>query len=153
VFIFAMMIAELIGLSAIVGAFLAGVALSGVVIKGGKNFKEGAEYLQIIFASIFFVSLGILTDFHTLTLQIFWFLIALTVVAFLAKIIGCYTGARIGQLTHKNSLIVGMGMTPRGEVTIIVALIGLNLGVIKQDIHLSLILMGLLTTIFVPIVL
>jgi len=160
VFIFAMMIAflyamiaELIGLSAIVGAFLAGVVLTDVIIKRGKNFKEGAEYLQIIFASIFFVSLGVLADFHTLTLQILWFLIALTIVAFLTKIIGCYAGARIGRMTHKNSLVVGMGMAPRGEVAMIVALIGLNLGVIKQDIYVSLILMSLLTTIFVPIVL
>jgi len=160
VFIFAMMvaffyamIAELIGLSAIVGAFLAGVALTGVIIKRGKNFKEGAEYLQIIFASIFFVSLGVLADFHTLTLQILWFLVALTIVAFLTKIIGCYIGARIGRMTHKNSLVVGMGMAPRGEVAMIVALIGLNLGFIQQDIYVSLILMSLLTTIFVPIVL
>jgi Kef-type K+ transport system membrane component KefB len=160
IFLFAMtiaffyaMIAELIGLSAIVGAFLAGVALTGCTIKQGKNFKEGAEYLMIIFAAIFFVSLGILADFHALTLQILWFLIALTIVAFLTKIIGCYLGARIGRMSHKNSLIVGMGMAPRGEVAMIVALIGLNLGVIQQDIYVSLILMSLLTTIFVPIIL
>lgn len=160
VFIFAMMIAffyamiaELIGLSAIVGAFLAGVALTGVIIKRGKNFREGAEYLQIIFASIFFVSLGVLADFHTLTLQILWFIIALTIVAFLTKIIGCYVGARIGRMTHKNSLVVGMGMVPRGEVAMIVALIGLNLGFIQQDIYVSLILMSLLTTVLVPFIL
>jgi len=160
VFIFAMiiaflyaMIADVIGLSAIVGSFLAGVALTGAIIKRGKNFKEGAEYLQIIFASIFFVSLGILANFHALTLQILWFLIALTAVAFLTKIIGCYIGARIGRLSHRTSLAVGMGMAPRGEVAMIVALIGLNLGVIQQDIYVSLILMSLLTTIFVPIIL
>jgi Kef-type K+ transport system membrane component KefB len=160
VFIFAMMIAFLyamiaqgIGLSAIVGSFLAGVALESVIIKHGKNFKEGAEYLQIIFASIFFVSLGVLADFHVVTLQILWFLIALTIVAFLTKIIGCYIGARLGRMTHRNSFAVGMGMAPRGEVAMIVALIGLNLGVIKQDIYISLILMSLLTTIFMPIIL
>jgi Kef-type K+ transport system membrane component KefB len=147
------MIAEGIGLSAIVGSFLAGVALTGVIIKRGKNFKEGAEYLQIIFAAIFFVSLGILANFHALTLQILWFLIALTVVAFLTKIIGCYIGARIGRMSHRTSLAVGMGMAPRGEVAMIVALIGLNLGFIGQDIYVSLILMSLLTTIFVPIIL
>jgi Kef-type K+ transport system membrane component KefB len=147
------MIAEIIGLSAIIGSFLAGVALTGVIIKRGKNFREGAEYLQIIFASIFFVSLGILADLHALTLQIVWFLIALTLVAFLTKILGCYLGARIGRLTHRTSLAVGMGMAPRGEVAMIVALIGLNLGIIHQDIYISIILMSLLTTIFVPIIL
>jgi Kef-type K+ transport system membrane component KefB len=147
------MIADVIGLSAIVGSFLAGVALTGAIIKRGKSFKEGAEYLQIIFASIFFVSLGILANFHALTLQILWFLIALTIVAFLTKIIGCYLGARIGRLSHRTSLAIGMGMAPRGEVAMIVALIGLNLGVIQQDIYVSIILMSLLTTIFVPIIL
>jgi Kef-type K+ transport system membrane component KefB len=160
VFIFAMMIAFLyamiaqaIGLSAIVGSFLAGVSLESCIIKRGKNFKEGAEYLEIIFASIFFVSLGVLADFHTLTLDILWFLLALTIVAFLTKIIGCYIGARIGRISHRNSLAVGFGMAPRGEVAMIVALIGLNLEIIQQDIYISIILMSLLTTIFVPIIL
>jgi Kef-type K+ transport system membrane component KefB len=147
------MIAELIGLSGIVGSFLAGVSLTSVIVKHGKNFKEGAEYLQIIFASIFFVSLGVLADFHSLKIQILYFLIALTVVAFLTKIIGCYIGARIGRLTHRDSLAVGMGMAPRGEVAMIVALIGLNIGIIGQDIYVSIILMSLLTTIGVPIIL
>ena len=160
VFIFAItiaflyaMIAEGIGLSAIVGSFLAGIALSGCSIKCGKNFKEGADYLQIIFASIFFVSLGILADFHKLTIAIIGFLIALTILAFLSKIIGCYIGARIGHMTHKNSLAVGMGMAPRGEVAMIVALIGLNMGFLGQDIYVSLILMSLLTTVLVPFIL
>ena len=160
VFIFAIMvaffyamIAEAIGLSAIVGAFLAGVSLEGVTILHSKNYKEGAEYLQIIFASIFFVSLGILADFHSLTLQIIWFLVALTFVAFITKLVGCYAGARLGKMTHKDSMIVGIGMAPRGEVAMIVALIGLNLMIIKQDIYISLILMSLLTTVIAPMLL
>ena len=160
VFIFTMMIAflygfiaESIGLSAIVGAFLAGVALSEVAIKRSKNFKEGAEYLQIIFAAIFFVSLGVLADFHALTMSIVWFLIILTIVACLTKIIGCYIGARVGRMNHKDSMAVGLGMMPRGEVAMIVALIGLNLGIIAQGLYISIILMSLLTTIAVPVVL
>jgi Kef-type K+ transport system membrane component KefB len=147
------MIAELIGLSSIVGSFLAGVSLTACCTKHGKNFKEGADYLQIIFASIFFVSLGILANFHALTVQILGFLVMLTILAFLTKFIGCYLGARIGRMTHKDSMAVGMGMAPRGEVAMIVALIGLNLKLIQQDIYVSLILMSLLTTVFVPIIL
>ena len=69
IFIFAMMMAffyammaELTGLSAIIGAFIAGVSFEGVRLVHCRDIKEGAEYLQIIFASIFFVSLGILAD-------------------------------------------------------------------------------------------
>jgi Kef-type K+ transport system membrane component KefB len=82
IFIFAMMmaflyamLAELVGLSAIVGAFIAGVSFEGVNLKRSKSLKEGADYLQIIFASIFFVSLGILADFHALTMEIVVFLL------------------------------------------------------------------------------
>ncbi|MBI2661231.1 cation:proton antiporter [Candidatus Woesearchaeota archaeon] len=160
VFIFAMMIAffyamiaELIHLSAIVGSFIAGVALEGVVIRHGKDYREGAEYLHIIFASIFFVSLGILADFHALTASVIWFLIALTVVAVLTNVIGCYIPAKLQGMSHKDASIVGFGMSPRGEVAMIVALIGLNSGLIKQDIYVSLVLMSLLTTIITPIVL
>lgn len=160
VFIFAMMIAflyamiaELIHLSAIVGSFIAGVSLGSVVLRHSKDYREGAEYLHIIFASIFFVSLGILADFHALTANVIWFLIALTVVAVLTKVIGCYIPAKLQGMSHQDAAVVGFGMSPRGEVAMIVALIGLNAGLIKQDIYVSLVLMSLLTTIITPIVL
>ena len=160
VFIFAMMIAffyamiaELISLSAIVGSFIAGVSLESAVVRSGKSYKEGAEYLYIIFASIFFVSLGIIADFHALTANVLWFLAALTIVAVLTKVIGCYAPARLQGMSHKDSAIVGFGMSPRGEVAMIVALIGLNLGLIKQDIYVSLVFMSLLTTLLTPIIL
>jgi len=160
VFIFAMMIAflyaliaESIGLSGIIGAFIAGVSLEGVIIRRGKDYKQGAEYLQIIFASIFFISLGILADIHAVTWWILLFLLVLTIIAVLTKLIGCYIPARMQGMSKKDSLAVGFGMSPRGEVAMIVALIGLNAGLIKQDIYVSLVFMSLLTTILTPIIL
>ena len=132
-FIFAMMIAflyamfaSLVGLSPIVGAFIAGVGLGGAEIKHGKSLHEGADYLQIIFASIFFVSLGILLDIHALTGEIVVFLVMVTIVAILTKLIGCGIPARLMGMSAKDSLVIGFGMAPRGEVAMIVALIGLN---------------------------
>jgi len=160
VFIFAMMIAffyamiaELIHLSAIVGSFIAGVSLGSVVLQRSRDYKEGSEYLHIIFASIFFVSLGILADFHALTANVVWFLIALSIIAVLTKLVGCYIPAKLQGMSHQDSLVVGFGMSPRGEVAMIVALIGLNAGLIGQDIYVTLVLMSLLTTILTPIVL
>jgi len=160
VFIFAMMIAflyaliaEAVGLSGIIGAFIAGVSLEGVILHRSKDYKQGAEYLQIIFASIFFISLGILADIHALTWWILLFLVILTIVAIVTKIIGCSITAKLQGMSNKDSLAVGFGMSPRGEVAMIVALIGLNAGLIKQDIYVSLIFMSLLTTIITPIVL
>jgi len=147
------MVAELIGLSAIIGSFIAGMSLGGIIIKHGRDYREGAEYLHIIFASIFFISLGILVDFHTLTLNIILFLVLLTIIAIFTKVIGCYIPAKLQGFSHKDASVVGWGMSPRGEVAMIVALIGLNAGLIKQDLYASLVLMSLFTTILTPIIL
>jgi len=159
IFIFAMMVAflyamcaEAVGLSAIVGAFIAGVSFERVELIQSRNFREGAEYLQIIFASIFFVSLGILADLHAVTPGIAVFLIVLTLVAILTKVIGCGLPAALMGLCRKDALIVGFGMAPRGEVAMIVALIGLEAGIIDQSIYVVLVLMSLLTTIITPVV-
>lgn len=158
IFIFAMMIAflysmvaELIGLSAIVGSFLAGVSLGRVKLKHAKSFAEGAEYLQMIFASIFFVSLGVLVDLHAVTSDLIWFILVVSIVATLTKVIGCGLPAKLTGMTTRDSLIVGFGMSPRGEVAMIVALIGLNQGLIVQETYVALVLMSLLTTILTPI--
>lgn len=147
------MIAEALDLSAIVGAFLAGISLSGVVVRQAKSFKEGAEYLSIIFASIFFVSLGVLVNIRVVTPSVLLFLIVLTIVAILTKLIGCALPARWQGMSLKDSLIVGWGMSPRGEVAMIVGVIGLKQGLITPEIYAAVIFMSLLTTIFTPIVL
>ncbi|MFC2059444.1 cation:proton antiporter, partial [Chloroflexota bacterium] len=160
IFIFAIMVsflyamvAELVGLSAIIGSFLAGVSLAGLTLKRGEVFKEGAEHLQIIFAAIFFISLGVLMDFHAITVNLLWFLLALTAVAIFTKVLGCGIPAKLQGMSMKDSLIIGIGMMPRGEVAMIVALIGLNQKLILQDTYAALILMSLLTTIIPPIIL
>lgn len=160
VFIFAMMLAffyallaELLGLSAIVGAFLAGVSLSQLPAGQGKDFREGAEYLRVIFASVFFVSLGVLTDLKALDWSVAWLLLALTLVGTLTKVLGCGLPALSLGLGQREALAVGMGMVPRGEVAMIVALIGLDHGVIGQPVYLALVGMSLLTTVFPPLVL
>lgn len=145
------MTAELIGLSAIVGAFIAGLSLEGAKLKHSRDYREGAEYLHIIFAALFFVSLGILADVNALHRETITFLLVLTVVAILTKLIGCSLPAKLQGMSNRDSLIIGFGMSPRGEVAMIVALIGLNEGVIGQDLYVSLVMMSLLTTVVTPI--
>ncbi len=142
--------AELIGLSAIVGAFIAGSSLSGIHPKNSKDLKEGAEYIHIIFASIFFISLGILVDFHKVTPDVILFSVALIAVAIISKMIGCYLPARLVKESHKDSLIIGAGMIPRGEVGMIIGMIGLTAGIFTQDIYTAVIVMCIVTTLIVP---
>lgn len=144
--------AEAVGISAIIGAFIAGVSFSGVSIVNSRDLKEGAEYLHVIFASIFFVSLGILADFSALTPAVLVLLTALTVMAVITKIVGCGIPAALLGMGKRESLILGFGMVPRGEVAMIVALIGLNMALIDQGIYLAIVLMSLLTTVVTPII-
>lgn len=146
------MVADLVGLSGIVGAFLAGVSMESVGLRHSRDFKEGAEYLQIIFASIFFVSLGVLVDIHALTFEGVIFMLVLSVIAILTKVIGCALPSKLLGMDTRDSLIVGFGMSPRGEVAMIVALIGLTAGTIGQDIYAGIVFMSLLTTISTPII-
>ncbi|PWR74941.1 cation:proton antiporter [Methanospirillum stamsii] len=146
------MVADLVGLSGIVGAFLAGVSMESVGLRHSRDFKEGAEYLQIIFASIFFVSLGVLVDIHALTFEGVIFMLVLSIIAILTKVIGCALPSKLLGMDTRDSLIVGFGMSPRGEVAMIVALIGLTAGTIGQDIYAGIVFMSLLTTISTPII-
>jgi Kef-type K+ transport system membrane component KefB len=158
-FIFATMIAflygvgaELMGLSAIVGAFIAGASLAGVKLHNGRDLYKGSESLMTIFSSIFFVSLGILADVRTLDGRLVVFTLVLTLVAFVSKLVGCGGVALLQRGGLRNAALIGVGMAPRGEVAMIVALIGLDKGIIGQDVYVSIILMSLLTTVVTPVV-
>jgi len=147
------MAAELLGLSAIVGAFIAGASLGGVKLLHGKDLHLGSEFLQIIFASIFFVSLGILADVRALDPRVLFFLFVLTVVAIVSKLIGSGGVSLLAKSSLREAAIIGFGMSPRGEVAMIIALIGLDGGLIRQDVYVSIILMSLLTTVITPVIL
>jgi Kef-type K+ transport system membrane component KefB len=160
IFIFAIMVAflyamaaEFVGLSAIVGSFLAGASFSGVKLRRGEIFREGAEHLQIIFASIFFISLGVIMDLHVITPNLLWFVLVLSTVAILTKTLGCGIPAIMQRMSFRDSMIIGIGMVPRGEVAMIVALIGFSQNLIDQSTYSALILMSLLTTIIPPLIL
>jgi Kef-type K+ transport system membrane component KefB len=85
--------------------------------------------------------------------HLLWFVLALSLVAIITKLVGCGVPAFFQGARLRNSLIIGFGMVPRGEVAMIVALIGLSQGLIDQGTYSALILMSLLTTIIPPLIL
>jgi Kef-type K+ transport system membrane component KefB len=139
-------IAQLIGMSSIVGAFLAGVTLESLHI---KSYREGAVYFEMLFSAIFFVSLGIVADLASLS-GAWLFAIAVIAVAVLTKLIGCFIPAKLAGHTWRESAAIGFGMVPRGEVAMIVGLIGITAGVIGQELYGVIILMAFVTTIITP---
>src|SRR3989344_3125123 len=139
---------EIISLSAIVGAFMAGVTMHGLNL---KEAREGAEYLEMVFAAIFFVSIGVIVDVKQIVISTFFFL--LIAVAILSKIIGCMLPSVFMKFNKKDSFIIGVGMMPRGEIALVVGLIGITSGIIDQTLYGSIIAMTIITTIFAPVML
>ncbi|MGV8163046.1 MAG: cation:proton antiporter [Candidatus Nanoarchaeia archaeon] len=137
-------LAHLLGLAPIIGAFLAGVCISKS--RGTIMLFAGSEYLEIIFTSVFFISIGIVVELSAF-ISMFWVIISITAVAILTKIIGVGIPAYRMGFSKKNALIVGIGMAPRGEVAFIIALNGLMLGIITKEIYSVIVFMSFLTTV------
>ena len=134
-----------IGLAAIVGAFLAGVIV-------GETPKEEELHartmpLYAFFVPFFFVHVGTLVDLKAMSGAVVLTAVV-TVLAFVGKFVG--SGAAALKLGRKGASIVGTGMAPRGEVGIIVASLGLGLGVIGQELYGVVVAMSLLTSIIAP---
>ncbi len=140
-------IAELIGISAIVGAFIAGTIFSGLKIR--HEFEHGTKYLGAVFVPVFFVSIGTLCDFSGLG-DLLPFALVLTIVAFATKLIGCSIPAWLMKMSPRESVAIGLGMVPRLEVALIIALYGLQLGIFDEGFYSVIVLVGILTALFTP---
>lgn len=134
------------GVAAIIGAFLAGMALSGSVEQRVHDLTDGVTELLVPF---FLAGIGLHFNLATFSS---WPTILLTMfivlVAILSKFIGC--GLAAVRLGRKDALRVGVGMIPRGEVGMVVAQIGLSLGVVGQRIYDAVVFMSIATTLLAP---
>jgi len=140
-------VSSLIGIAGIIGAFLAGVALSELT--DGTRLHQQSQALTEFTTPFFLISIGM-----KLNLGIFvsWEVVLLSLVvialAILTKFIGCGIGA-LG-MGRRQSIQVGVGMIPRGEVGIVVAQIGLALAVVSDAVYGVVLAMSVITTIAAP---
>ena len=140
-------ISQEIGISAIVGAFIAGTSFSSCEYR--KQFMEGIVFLEWAFAPIFFISLGILVDIR-LPLEVWTFALVLAAVAILSKIVGGGLPARLFGMNRMESVSVGLGMAARMEVAMIIALFGLTANIINTSVYSVIVIMGVITVLIAP---
>lgn len=133
------------GLAAIIGAFVAGLLFE--TASDDHDLEHRLEAVTQLLAPFFFVFIGISLDLSTMTTS-FWLIVAVTALALATKIVGCGLGAL--DRGKEVALAVGIGMSPRGEVGIIVALLGLNLGIVGAEIYGVVVAMSVLTTLIAP---
>ena len=146
-FLFAMaLLATYSGVAAIVGAFLAGMALAEIATHRLHTLVRGAGELMIPF---FLASIGLQMDLSvfskgsTLGLGLI-----IVLAAVISKALGCGLGA--WKLGFKDSARIGLGMVPRGEVGMVIAQVGLTKGSISQDAYAIAVFMAVATTILAP---
>lgn len=143
---------EFFGIADITGAYAAGIILSSL-----KDSDYVAQKMDIssymIFGPIFFVNIGLKTNFSDMTSELVVFSVLFVIVSLLTKIIGCGAVAKLARNSWKDSLKVGVGMMTRGEVALIVASKGLSAGLMDQKYFVAVILLIICSSITTPIVL
>ena len=140
------------GIADITGAYIAGIVLCTL---------EDAPYVErrvdisnyVLFAPIFFASIGLKTDISGLTPEILLFSVCFVVVALITKIIGCGLAAKVCRFSWGDSLKVGVGMMTRGEVALIVAQKGLDIGVVDSVYFTAVILLIVVSSVATPLAL
>jgi Kef-type K+ transport system membrane component KefB len=140
------------GIAAITGAFLAGLLFARTPLR--LQIEAGIHTLAYSWlVPIFFVSIGLGANARALGAGGWPFALAIVGVALISKVLGGGLGARLGGFSNKEALRLGIGMTSRGEVGLIVAAIAQEAGLIDESVFASVVIMVLVTTLLTPIML
>jgi len=141
-------ISELAGVAAIIGAYIAGVAIS--LTSSKHEVIEKVETISYsFFVPVFFTSIGVTAEFYGIG-QYWGLALLLSVIAILTKLIGSGMGAKLAGFNWSSSLGIGTGMISRGEVALIIASIGLQSGLLLPWMFTVSVVVVLITTLVTP---
>jgi Kef-type K+ transport system membrane component KefB/mannitol/fructose-specific phosphotransferase system IIA component (Ntr-type) len=136
--------AEWIGIHAIFGSYLVGIAVGDSQHLRQQTRTTINHFISVIFAPIFFASIGLRVDFvahFDLRLSLL-----VLVIACAGKLIGCVASARLSGVHWRESWAIGFGMNARGAMEIILGLLALEAGVIDERLFVALVVMALVTS-------
>ena len=140
------------GVADITGAFIAGMIISRT--QNEAYLASRFEVISFLYLSpIFFASIGLKVVLPDMSVNILLFAVVLALVAMLTKVLGCGAGARLCKFDNHESLQIGVGMISRGEVALIVADKGAEMGLIGTQFIGPVIIVVIVTTIITPILL
>lgn len=136
---------EKIGIHAIFGAFIVGIAIGDSVHLNEKTRDIIHQFITNIFAPLFFVSIGFKVNFIT---NFDWMLTLMVIgIAIMTKLVGSGLGALWGGLKIKEAIAVGFGMNARGAMEIVLGLLALQAGLINEQLFVALVVMAVVTSI------
>lgn len=145
--IFSAFVAEVIGIHALFGAFLAGTIMP-VNISLRKLFTERIEDISVmLLLPLFFAFTGLRTQIGLLNNSYLWSICVLIIaLAIIGKFVGSMAAAKLVGQSWKDSLSIGVLMNTRGLMELIVLNIGYDLGILKPEIFTMMVFMALATT-------
>jgi Kef-type K+ transport system membrane component KefB len=147
-------LAAALGLSPIVGAFAAGMAVASS--NAIEKIRDYTKKISVVFSPVFFGLAGAQFDirsFITSDWFFYVFFITLVIVAIISKMIGCGIPAAFFLKDRSKGAKVGYGMISRGEVGLIVAGVAISAGAISQSTYAAILGMIMITTVLAPILL
>ncbi|MGA8619862.1 MAG: cation:proton antiporter [Candidatus Sulfotelmatobacter sp.] len=136
--------AEYAGIHAVFGAFVVGIAVGESGHLRQRTSQHIHQIVTNVFAPFFFASIGLRTNF----VSNFHLGLTATVlaVACLGKLVGAGWGARLGGMDRTSSLVVGLAMNARGAMEIILGILALQAGLIRENMFVAMVVMALLTS-------
>lgn len=144
-------LAVAMGMSDVLGAYFAGLAISETDYSDRLSTKiEPIGYA--VFIPVFFVSIGLQISFAGMGKDLL-FIVLLIIVAILGKQIGCGVGAKMFNLNWTEANIVGAGMVSRGEMALVVANVAIQSHLIDQNHYTAMIVVTVITTLIAPLIL
>jgi monovalent cation:proton antiporter-2 (CPA2) family protein len=141
-------LAEYTGVAAIIGSYIAGVAISVTEFKH-EVFEKVETISYSIFVPVFFTSIGVAVKFAGIMENI-WLIIILSIIAIISKLIGSSLGAKLAGFPWRSSIGIGSAMVSRGEVALIIAAIGIEHNLLTQELFAVLVIVILISTIVTP---
>ncbi|HZG15284.1 MAG TPA: cation:proton antiporter [Candidatus Bathyarchaeia archaeon] len=141
-------VSELAGVATIIGAYMAGVAIS--LTKEKHEVFEKVETISYsFFVPVFFTSIGVTADLSGIG-QYWGVALLLSLLAIATKLIGSGIGAKLAGFSTRSALGIGTGMVSRGEVALIMASIGLQSNLLEPWMFTVSVVVVLVTTIVTP---
>ncbi|TRV72017.1 cation:proton antiporter [Streptomyces sp. 130] len=143
-----------LGMEPILGAFLCGIVISSLGRASRRALDSVRAFVMATLAPLFLASAGLQVDLTALARPPVLLAALITLaVAVGAKFAGGYLGARAGRLSHTESLAIGAGLNARGLVEIVLASVGLRLGVLNSASYTVIVLVAVVTSVMAPPVL
>ncbi|MGR4882351.1 cation:proton antiporter [Streptomyces sp. LARHCF249] len=143
-----------LGLEAVFGAFVCGVLISTSGELDPEKLAPLRTTVLAVLAPIYFATAGLRMDLTALTRPaVLAAACAVLAVAIFGKFAGAYIGAKLSGLNRWEALALGAGMNSRGVIEVIVAMVGLRLGILGPETYTIIILVAIVTSLMAPPVL